>query len=128
MGVALLTPSQDITPSGIASNAIVQHTFVGLRFDYLAHQAFASTMAVGIKGDMQLWRHNFEGFFHSGANIPFSGFGIHNGDIGAMVGGGVYTSIFTFTHGSIGFQGSAEKWTQFTGAVFHFGPVANFTW
>jgi hypothetical protein len=120
-GAAVLTPLA-LLP-GLADNTIAQHSFVGLRLDYLAHEAFASTVGVGMKGDFQLWGHNFTAFAQTGANIPFSGFGLHNGDIGAMAGGGLYTSLYTFTHGSLGIQVSAEKWTQFQGEVFHGGPV-----
>lgn len=121
VGMELLTPVA-LVP-GLADSAIAQHTFVGVRFDYLAHQAFASTVGLGMKGDMQLWGHTFTGFTQASANIPFSGFGVQNGQLGAAVGGGVYTTIWTFTHGSLGFESSAEKWTQFQGEVFHAGPV-----
>lgn len=125
-GAAVLTPVSIIPGlSGISDNAIVQHSFVGLRFDFMAHQAFASTVGVGMKGDFQLWGHNVTAFAQTGANIPFSGFGVKNGEIGAMAGGGLYTSIWKFTHGSLGIQVSAEKWTQFQGEVFHGGPVLN---
>lgn len=120
-GAAVLTPVA-LVP-GLSDNTIAQHSFVGLRFDYLAHQAFASTVGVGMKGDFQLWGHNFTAFAQTGANIPFSGFGQKNGEIGAMAGGGLYTEVYKFTHGSLGIQVSAEKWTQFQGEVFHGGPV-----
>ncbi len=121
MGVAALVPTT-VVPA-LHGNAVAQHAFVGLRFDYLAHQAYASTVGVGLRGDMQLWGHNFEGFTQASANVPFSGFGIHNGELGAAVGGGIYTDIYTFSHGSLGLQISAEKWTQFSGFVLHGGPV-----
>jgi hypothetical protein len=120
-GAAVLTPVS-LVPA-LADSAIAQHSYVGLRFDYLAHQAFASTVGVGMKGDFQLWGHNFTAFAQTGVNIPFSGFGVKNGAVGAMAGGGLYTDIYKFTHGSIGFQVSAEKWTQFSGEIFHGGPV-----
>lgn len=120
-GAAVLTPVS-LVPA-LSDSTLAQHSFVGLRFDYLAHQAFASTVGVGMKGDFQLWGHNVEAFAQTGVNIPFSGFGIHNGDIGAMAGGGFYTEVYHFTHGSLGIQVSAEKWTQFQGYVMHAGPV-----
>lgn len=125
VGIALLTPAS-IIPA-LQDNTVAQHAFGGVRFDYLAHQAFASTVAVGMKGDVQLWGHTFTGFATSGVNIPFSGFGVKNGDLGAMAGGGGYTSLWTFTHGNLGIQLSAEKWTQFPGVVFHGGPVLRLT-
>lgn len=123
MGIALFTPVAALP--ALSLNPVAQHSFVGIRFDYLAHQAFASTVGVGLKGDMQLWGHNFTGFATVGANLPFAGFGVKNGDIGGMAGGGGYTSIWTFTHGSLGVQMSAEKWTQFPGVVLLGGPVFN---
>ncbi len=120
-GAAVLTPIS-LVPA-LADSTLAQHSYVGLRFDYLAHQAFASTVGVGMKGDFQLWGHNVTAFAQTGANIPFAGFGVKNGEIGAMAGGGLYTEIYHFTHGSLGIQVSAEKWTQFQGEVFHGGPV-----
>lgn len=120
-GAAVLTPVS-LVPT-LQDSVVAQHSFVGLRLDYLAHQAYASTVGVGMKGDFQLWGHNFEAFAETGANVPFSGFGVHNGDIGAMAGGGLYTSLWAFSHGTLGLQVSAEKWTQFQGEVFHGGPV-----
>jgi hypothetical protein len=120
-GAAVLTPVS-LVPA-LADNTIAQHSFVGLRFDYLAHQAFASTVGVGMKGDWQLWKLNNTAFGETGANIPFSGFGIHNGEIGAMVGSGNYTMIHSWGKSKLGFQVSIEKWTQFPGVVWHFGPV-----
>jgi len=122
-GIALLTPAT-VVPA-LQDNTIAKHSFVGLRFDYLAHQAFASTVGVGIRGDVQLWGHNFTGFASGGANIPFGGFGVKNGEIGAMAGAGGYTDIYKFTHGAFGIQVSAEKWQQFPGMVFLGGPVLN---
>lgn len=125
VGLALLTPIAALP--ALQDNTLAKHSFVGLRFDYLAHQAFASTVGVGIRGDMQLWSHNFTGFATGGANLPFAGFGVKNGDIGAMAGGGVYTDIWKFTHGALGIQVSAEKWTQFPGVVYLGGPVFNWS-
>jgi hypothetical protein len=123
VGIALLTPVSAVP--ALQDNTMAKHSFVGLRFDYLAHQAFASTVGVGLRGDMQLWNHNFTGFATVGANMPFSGFGLKNGAIGGMAGAGGYTDIWKFTHGSLGVQVSAEKWTQFPGVVFLGGPVLN---
>jgi len=123
MGIALLTPIAALPE--LQDNTLAKHSFVGLRFDYLAHQAFASTVGVGVRGDMQLWGHNFTGFATGGANLPFAGFGVKNGDIGAMVGGGAYTDLWRFTHGALGIQVSVERWTQFPGVVGLGGPVLN---
>lgn len=123
LGFAALTPVAMIP--ALSENVIAQHSYVGLRFDYLAHEAFASTVGVGMRGDFQLWGHNFDVFAQTGANIPFAGFGIKNGEIGAMAGGGGYTSLWTFTHGSFGLQISVERWTQFSGYILHGGPVLN---
>jgi len=120
-GAAVLTPVS-LVPA-LQDSTLAQHSFVGLRFDYLAHQAFASTVGVGMKGDWQLWKLNNTAFGETGANIPFSGFGIHNGEIGAMVGSGNYTMIHSWGKSKLGFQVSVEKWTQFPGVVYHFGPV-----
>lgn len=121
LGLALFTPVA-LVP-GLANNTVAQHAYVGVRFDYLAHQAFASTVGLGLKGDFQLWGHNVEAFTQASANIPFSGFGVQNGELGAAIGGGLYTDIWKFKNGSLGVEISAEKWTQFQGEIFHGGPV-----
>jgi hypothetical protein len=124
-GLAALVPAT-VIPS-LSQSPVAQHAFGGIRFDYLAHQAFASTVSLGLRGDFQIKGHDFETFVHSGANIPFSGFGLHNGDIGAMIGGGAYTSLLTWGggNGSLGLQITGEKWTQFPGPVLLGGPVLN---
>lgn len=121
-GVAVLTPVSAI--SALSLNPLAQHSFIGLRFDYLAHSAFASTVGVGMKGDFQLWSHNFELYGQTGANIPFSGFGVKNGTIGAMVGTGLYTDLWHPSPNiTLGIQFEGEKWTQFPGPVLLGGPV-----
>lgn len=124
LGLALLTPANMIP--GLDGTFIGNHGFAGLRFDYLAHEAFASTIGVGLKGTMQIKGHDFMGFVHGGANIPFSGFGQNNINIGGMAGGGGYTDIHRFSSNAVlGVQASVEKWTQFPGEVFLGGPVFN---
>ena len=126
MGVALLTEA-DAIPA-LQGTVVGNHVFGGLRFDYLAHEAFASTVGVGVKGDMQLWGHNFTGFVEGGGNIPFSGFGQKNGDLGAMLGAGGYTSIWQPSKNvNLGLEFTAERWTQFPGMVFLGGPVLHIT-
>jgi hypothetical protein len=126
LGIAALCPASALP--ALEGTTVGNHAFVGLRFDYLAHQAFASTVGVGVRGDFQIYGHNISAFAHSGVNIPFSGFGLKNGDIGAMAGGGLYTSVYKFSdNASLGVQLSAEKWTQFQGYVLHGGPVFNWS-
>lgn len=123
-GLAAVTPAS-VVP-GLQGTAVGNHGFMGLRFDYLAHQAFASTVGIGVQYELQVKGHNFDWFGHTGANIPFSGFGVHNGDIGGMVGAGGYTDLYRFsTNAGLGLQISGEKWTQFPGIVLHGGPVFN---
>lgn len=126
-GAALICPVSAI--SALESNSIAQHTFGGLRFDSLGSQFFASTVAVGAKGDFQIYGHNFTLFAESGANIPLSGAGNNNKALGAMVGSGVDTRLFTFgknKQGSLDFFVCAEKWTLFPGYVLHGGPTITF--
>lgn len=126
VGVALLTEA-DAIPA-LQGTVVGTHVFGGLRFDYLAHQAFASTIGVGLKGDMQLWGHNFTGFVEGGGNIPFSGFGQQNGDLGGMFGTGGYTSLWSPSPNvHIAVQVTGERWTQFPGWVFLGGPVVHIT-
>jgi hypothetical protein len=131
-GAALICPASAIT--ALESNGIAQHTFGGLRVDRIGGGFYASTVAVGMKGDFQLWGHNFTIFGESGVNIPMSGAGGNNLNLGAMVGSGINTHIYSF--GKADDSGSqpfsldafvcAEKWTQFSGYVLHAGPTL--TW
>lgn len=131
-GAALLCPASAIT--ALESNTIAQHTFGGLRFDSIGGGFYASTVAVGAKGDFQLWGHNFTVFAESGVNIPMSGAGAENFAPGAMVGTGLNTHIYSFgktdANGIKPFSFDAfvcaEKWTQFSGYVLHAGPTL--TW
>lgn len=126
MGIAFLAPA-DAIPA-LQGTVIGNHAFAGLRFDYLAHQAFASTVGVGLKGNLQLLGHNFEGFIHAGANIPISGFGNNNANLGGMAGGGVYTDLYHFSPNAVlGLQASTERWTQFNSQVYLGGPVFNWS-
>jgi hypothetical protein len=133
VGIAALCPVSAI--SSFSNNTLAQHAFGGLRLDYLAGQAFASTVALGMKGDFQIYSHNVEVFAESGVNIPFSGFGQNNVNVGAMVGSGAYTSLFSFGKvqpdgtkaGSVGLFVAIEKWTQFNGEIYHGGPVLNWS-
>ncbi len=131
VGIAALVPATVIP--AFSDNVVAKHAFAGLRFDYLAGQAFASTVGVGLKGDFQIYGHNFEGFAESGVNIPVTGFGQNNANLGAMVGAGCYTSLLSFGKaqadgtkaGSLGLFVAMEKWTQFQGEIYHGGPVLN---
>lgn len=133
-GLSLLTTASQI--SAWADAAIAQHTFVMLRFDYLAHQAFATTGTVGFNGNVQVLGHNFDVYVEGGANIPFSGFGVKNGALGAIEGQGIHTDLLSWgtatTLGAkpwhLGVQFTAEKWTQFPGMVFLGGPTITFWW
>lgn len=131
-GAALLCPASAIT--ALSSNGIAQHAFGGLRIDSIGGGFYASTVAVGAKGDFQLWGHNFTIFGESGVNIPMSGAGANNFVPGAMVGTGINTHILSFgtanaasvKPGSFDVFVCAEKWTQFSGYVLHTGPTL--TW
>lgn len=126
LGVALLTDA-DAIPS-LAGTMVGSHVFGGLRFDYLAHQAFASTVGAGVHGSLQLWNHTFTGFVEGGANIPFAGFGVKNGEIGGMYGAGGYTVLWQpSAKFNLALEATAEKWTQFPGEVFLFGPVVHWS-
>lgn len=131
-GAALVCPTSAIT--ALESNTIAQHAFGGLRFDSIGGGFFASTVAVGAKGDFQLWGHNFTIFAESGVNIPMSGAGDKNLSPGAMVGTGLNTHLLSFGKAdatgakpfSLDAFACAEKWTQFGGYVLHAGPTL--TW
>ncbi len=131
-GAALICPASAIT--ALESNTIAQHAFGGLRFDNIGGGFYASTVAVGMKGDFQLWGHNFTIFGESGVNIPLNGAGAQNFAPGAMVGTGINTHILSFgkadANGLKSFSVDAfvcaEKWTAFSGYVLH--PGISGTW
>jgi hypothetical protein len=132
-GIAAIYPLDGI--NALSNNVVAKHTFAGLRFDLIGGKYFASTVALGAKADFQLWSHNFTVFGESGANIPLSGAGNNNVALGAMVGTGIETRLFSFgkpdANGvkpfSIDIFVLAEKWTLYSGEVFHGGPVLNWS-
>lgn len=131
-GIAAICPLDAI--SALSNNVVAQHAFAGLRFDLLGGKYFASTVALGAKADFQLWSHNFTAFGESGANIPLAGAGDNNIAVGAMVGSGIETRLFSFGKanasgirpGSLSVFGVVEKWTLYPGYVLH--PGASLTW
>lgn len=124
-GIALLVPATVIP--ALEDSSLASHAFGGLRFDMLGKQFFASTVAVGLKGDFQIYKHNFTIFGESGVNIPLAG--SSETSVGGMVGTGISTTLFTFgpkdadenRPGIFGLFAAVEKWTQFSGYVGHFG-------
>lgn len=131
-GIAAMYPMDGF--NALSNNIVAQHTFAGLRFDLIGGKYFASTVALGAKADFQLWGHNYTVFGESGANIPLSGAGDNNLALGAMVGTGLETRVWSFGKadangikpGSLCVFGVVEKWTLYSGYVFH--PGVSVTW
>jgi hypothetical protein len=133
-GVALLCPATAIP--ALEDNAVADHAFGGIRLDMLGGQFFASTVAVGFKAHVQFFGHDFVPFVESGVNIPITGAGDKNAELGAMYGSGVTTSLFAFGKanevgdkpGSINGFIAVEKWTQFKGYEAHVGASVTWKW
>ncbi len=133
LGIAVLCPASSI--SSLSDNTFAQHAFGGLRFDLLGGQFFASTVVFGVKGDFQIYKHDITIFGESGANIPITGAGNNNINLGAMVGTGLETEVLKFgkanvdgtKNGSLIVFGSVEEWTQFDSQVYHLGAAVNWT-
>lgn len=105
--------------------------FTGLRIDYLGDEFFAPSADIGIKADIQL--HLFGRDFvvtpmaYGGMIFPLQGAGDKNMDLGAIVGGGVYSTLWQSADKRMAFTvfAAAEKWTLFDGVIYR--PGAAFT-
>ncbi len=126
-GIAVLYPLAKIT-----DQAVLEHTFTGLRLDELGGNLYTPSVNMGLRGDMQLWGHNFTGLAYTGVVIPISGAGANNGSMGAIAGAGANTVLLKFGKadpttgvkpGNLDVFATAEKWTQFDGMVYHIGAA-----
>jgi hypothetical protein len=81
-GIALLYP------------VLSQYAFVGARVDWLANQFWAPSLNVTLKADVQLFNHTFTPFVLGGTIVPLGGAGDANREFGAIVGTGIYTTIW----------------------------------
>jgi len=80
-GVALLYP------------VLTEYTFVGARVDWLGREFWAPSFNATVKKDVQLFEHNFTVFGMGGGIIPLGG-NVENRELGAIVGTGIYTTIW----------------------------------
>lgn len=104
------------------------YAFTGARLDYLGDQYWSPSVTVGCKADVQLFGHNFTPFALGGAIIPLGGAGSDNHSVGAIVGGGIYTTVWQSADKKTSVQAyyAAEHWTIFSGVVHHPGVALTF--
>lgn len=104
------------------------YLFTGLRFDYLGDSFFSGTADVGVKGDVQILGHNFTPFAITGASSPFQGAGNDTLEVGAIIGTGVYTTLWQNEAKTISIDAAfeTEKNTLFDGLIYH--PVVALNW
>lgn len=81
-GVALLYP------------VLSDYTFVGARLDWLGNEFWAPSLNATVKADVQLFGHNFTPFAFGGTIVPLGGAADDNRTFGAIVGTGIYTTIW----------------------------------
>lgn len=114
-GVAALYPLSD-------------YAFTGARLDYLGDQFWSPSVTVGCKADVQLFGHNFTPFALGGAILPLGGAGEDNHNLGAVIGTGIYTTVWQSADKKTSVQAyyAIEKWTIFTGVIHHPGVAVTF--
>ena len=113
--------------NNIIEGMVGDHTYVGVRGDFLSHRFFASSVTGGVKAQFQLFGKDIVPYIESGAFIPLSGGYNLNNELGAIYGGGWTTKLLSFGKtgadgtkaGTLDLGGGVEKWTQFPGNVYH---------
>lgn len=114
--------------NNIIEGLVGDHTYVGVRGDFLSHSFSASSVTGGIKAQFQLFGRNITPYIESGAFIPLSGSDNLNNELGAIYGGGWTTKLLSFGKtgtdgtkaGTLDLGGGVEHWTQFPqGNVYH---------
>jgi len=108
---------------------LTDHTFTGIRVDYMGGQFWMPSATVGLRADFQIYGHNFSSFTTGGAIFPLSGAGQENGSIGAIVGAGVSTKVWQNAKGNMSIDAfvAVEKWTIFNGETIRPGVALNAT-
>lgn len=119
-GMALLYP--------ISANA-----FVGGRVDWLADRFWAPSATIGLQTDVLLFNKlTVTPFTIGGGIVPVGGSGEGNGELGAIVGAGIYSTVWHWRDsagkdkGGLSLFYAAEYWTVFDGVLIH-RPGAAFT-
>lgn len=109
-GLALLYP------------VLTDHTLVGARLDWLADEFWAPSVALTLQADVQLFGHNFTPFAIGGAVMPLGGAGDQNHEVGAIVGAGIYTTVWQPTpDASVQVFFAYEHWTNLDANVYRPG-------
>lgn len=105
------------------------HTLVGARIDWLADSFWAPSANVTLQADVQLLGHNFTPFAIGGAIFPLGGAGDDNGEVGAIFGGGVYTTVWKPSDkASLQVFAAYERWTNLDVSVYRPGVAFTLTW
>jgi hypothetical protein len=104
---------------------LTQYTYAGLRLDYAGGQFWMPSCTAGLKADVQLFGHTITPFLTGGAIFPLSGAGDRNGQVGAIVGTGITSVIWSSEDKKrfLNFFYAIEKWTIFDGETHHIGAA-----
>lgn len=120
-------------PWGFGAAALYRvntHAFVGMRLDWLADSFWSPSAAVNLEADVQLFpgslNLNLTPFALSGVAVPIAGVGDKNGAPSAIVGGGIYATIWRPTeNASLQVFYAYERWVGLNADVHR--PGAAFT-
>lgn len=117
-GVAVLYPVFEQGGEGFLSG------FVGGRLDYLADKFWAPSATVGLQAKLRIYGVETTPFVIGGAIFPLGGAGDQNGEVGAIVGGGLSVNVLKFGkqadgsyHGKLSLFYATEKWSNFDGII-----------
>jgi hypothetical protein len=79
--------------------------------DWLADSMWAPSVTITPNMDLQLLGHNFTAFALGGAVVPAGGTD-EDGEVGAVFGGGIYTTVWQPSPtASLQMFGAWERWT-----------------
>lgn len=125
-----------ITVNGVASKwgggiaamyPIADYTFAGVRLDYLGDQFWMPSVTVGLKADISiLGKYTVTPFTEGGAIFPING-STQDGNVGAIVGGGIKAHLWISADGKRSLDAFyvCEKWTLFQGVIHRPGLAFN---
>jgi hypothetical protein len=98
------------------------HVLGGVRVDYLADQLWMPSVTITPNADVQLFGHNFTAFATAGAIVPL-GKSDEEGDVGATVGAGIFTTVWKPSEAvSLQLWAAYERWMPVLDVnVYHAG-------
>jgi hypothetical protein len=101
------------------------HVMAGVRMDWIADAFWTPSVTISPNAQFQVLGQNFTAFAIAGAIIPLDGAGSENGEVGATIGAGVYTTIWKPSEAtSLQLFAAWERWTPVLNVnTYHLGAA-----